>query len=54
VSGLVEVTNAAVRQGAAGYDGIWTPESKHDPFLPLVVAAGWDPDLRTREAHRSC
>jgi probable F420-dependent oxidoreductase len=38
-SGFAEVTNAAVRHEAAGYDGIWTSESKHDPFLPLVVAA---------------
>jgi probable F420-dependent oxidoreductase len=33
------VTEAAVRHEAGGYDGIWTSESKHDPFLPLVVAA---------------
>ncbi len=26
-------------QEAAGYDGIWTAETSHDPFLPLVVAA---------------
>jgi probable F420-dependent oxidoreductase len=24
---------------SSGYDGIWTSESQHDPFLPLVVAA---------------
>lgn len=24
---------------AAGYDGIWTTEIKHDPFLPLAVAS---------------
>jgi probable F420-dependent oxidoreductase len=23
-----------------GYDGLWVPEIRHDPFLPLVVAAG--------------
>lgn len=29
----------AVAQEAAGYDGVWTVETSHDPFLPLVVAA---------------
>jgi probable F420-dependent oxidoreductase len=24
---------------AAGYDGLWTAETQHDPFLPLAVAA---------------
>jgi probable F420-dependent oxidoreductase len=38
-SGFADVTEAAVRHEAGGYDGIWTSESKHDPFLPLVVAA---------------
>ncbi|MCL4422197.1 MAG: LLM class F420-dependent oxidoreductase [Actinobacteria bacterium] len=23
----------------AGYDGVWSPETGHDPFLPLVLAA---------------
>jgi probable F420-dependent oxidoreductase len=23
-----------------GYEGFWTPETRHDPFLPLAVAAG--------------
>ncbi len=37
-----DLSNAA--QGArdaeaAGYDGVWTAETAHDPFLPLVVAA---------------
>ena len=26
-------------QEAAGYDGIWTAETNHDPFLPLTIAA---------------
>ena len=30
----------ARRLEAAGYDGAWTAEVSHDPFLPLVVAAG--------------
>ncbi len=29
----------AKAQEAAGYDGVWTAETNHDPFLPLVVAA---------------
>jgi probable F420-dependent oxidoreductase len=33
------VVAAAVRHEAAGYAGVWTSESKHDPFLPLVLAA---------------
>ena len=24
---------------AAGYDGIWSAETSHDPFFPLVLAA---------------
>jgi alkanesulfonate monooxygenase SsuD/methylene tetrahydromethanopterin reductase-like flavin-dependent oxidoreductase (luciferase family) len=24
---------------AAGYDGVWTAETQHDPFLPLAAAA---------------
>lgn len=35
-SGVVE---SAVRAEAAGYDGVWTAETGHDPFLPLVLAA---------------
>ena len=30
----------ARRLEAAGYDGAWTAEVSHDPFLPLAVAAG--------------
>jgi probable F420-dependent oxidoreductase len=33
------VAEAAARHEAAGYDGLWSSESKHDPFLPLVLAA---------------
>ncbi len=35
-SGVVETARAAE---AAGYDGIWSAETSHDPFLPLVLAA---------------
>src|SRR5687767_15373824 len=24
---------------ATGYDGVWTAETSHDPFLPLLLAA---------------
>lgn len=30
---------AAVQAEAAGYDGVWSPETSHDPFLPLLLAA---------------
>lgn len=33
------VTLAAKQAEAIGYDGIWTAETAHDPFLPLVLAA---------------
>ena len=29
----------AKAQEAAGYDGVWTAETSHDPFLPLAIAA---------------
>ena len=29
----------ARRQEETGYDGLWASESKHDPFLPLLLAA---------------
>ncbi|MGI9621477.1 MAG: TIGR03617 family F420-dependent LLM class oxidoreductase [Acidimicrobiales bacterium] len=32
-------------QEAAGYDGVWSAEVSHDPFLPLVVAAANTRDL---------
>ncbi len=35
-SGVVE---SARRAEASGYDGVWTAETAHDPFLPLVLAA---------------
>jgi probable F420-dependent oxidoreductase len=36
---LSQVASAARDQEAAGYDGFWTAETSHDPFLPLVLAA---------------
>jgi len=36
---LTDVATLAVEQEAAGYDGFWTAETSHDPFLPLLLAA---------------
>jgi len=33
------VVAQAVEAEASGYDGIWSAETEHDPFLPLVLAA---------------
>jgi len=33
------VVGQAVEAEACGYDGIWSAETSHDPFLPLVLAA---------------
>jgi len=38
-STLAEVPRVAKRREEAGYDGGWTAETNHDPFLPLVLAA---------------
>jgi probable F420-dependent oxidoreductase len=35
-SGVIETARAAEK---AGYDGIWSAETSHDPFLPLALAA---------------
>jgi probable F420-dependent oxidoreductase len=34
-----DVVGQATEAEAAGYDGIWSAETSHDPFLPLVLAA---------------
>lgn len=36
---VAEVVTAVRAAEADGYDGIWSPETAHDPFLPLVLAA---------------
>src|SRR5258705_6269944 len=36
---LAAVGAAAKAQEALGYDGIWSAETSHDPFFPLLVAA---------------
>ncbi|MER5428088.1 LLM class F420-dependent oxidoreductase [Streptomyces sp. NPDC002588] len=39
VWGTAEVAEEARHHEKAGYDGLWASESKHDPFLPLLLAA---------------
>src|SRR3954466_9375539 len=34
-----DITLAVDRAEEQGYDGLWSAESAHDPFLPLMVAA---------------
>jgi probable F420-dependent oxidoreductase len=38
-SDLTKVGKAAQKAEAAGYDGVWSAETAHDPFFPLVLAA---------------
>ncbi len=38
-SALHEAGAVAREREAAGYSGIWTAETNHDPFMPLVIAA---------------
>ncbi len=38
-TGLDQAGAQAKGQEDAGYDGIWTAETSHDPFFPLLVAA---------------
>lgn len=39
IGGLANAGRDAAAREAAGYDGIWSAETAHDPFLPLVAAA---------------
>lgn len=39
ISRLAEVAGAAGELERLGYDGCWTAEINHDPFLPLTLAA---------------
>lgn len=39
LSSLAAITTSAAELDAAGYDGLWSAESAHDPFLPLAAAA---------------
>ncbi|MGZ4699645.1 MAG: LLM class F420-dependent oxidoreductase [Ilumatobacteraceae bacterium] len=36
---LAKAISSAKETEAAGYDGAWTSETAHDPFLPLLLAA---------------
>ena len=36
----------------AGYDGVWTAETGHDPFFPLLLAAEHTERPRARHRHR--
>ena len=36
---IAAIAANARAQEAAGYDGVWTAETSHDPFLPLTIAA---------------
>ena len=36
---LADVAGAAREVEQLGYDGCWTAEISHDPFLPLTLAA---------------
>ena len=37
---LSKAADAARDAEAVGYDGVWTAETSHDPFLPLLLGAG--------------
>ncbi len=39
LGGMATAGTDAAAAEAAGYDGLWTLEGQHDPFLPLVLAA---------------
>ncbi len=39
IAGIQGAAQAARLQEAGGFDGIWAPETGHDPFLPLLLAA---------------
>jgi probable F420-dependent oxidoreductase len=39
IGGLGNAGAAAAAQEARGYDGVWTAETSHDPFLPLALAS---------------
>jgi probable F420-dependent oxidoreductase len=38
-AGLSGIREAAMAEEAAGYDGVWVPETNHDPFVPLTLIA---------------
>ncbi|HWD53480.1 MAG TPA: LLM class flavin-dependent oxidoreductase, partial [Acidimicrobiales bacterium] len=34
------VAEQAAKAEASGYDGVWSAETSHDPFLPIAIGAG--------------
>jgi probable F420-dependent oxidoreductase len=36
---LTKAAESAKQAEAVGYDGVWTAETSHDPFFPLLIAA---------------
>lgn len=36
---FAEIAQSAQRAEALGFDGVVTPETGHDPFFPLLIAA---------------
>src|SRR5256885_1580310 len=39
VGSLPEMAETALEHETRGYAGLWSSESRHDPFLPLIAAA---------------
>src|SRR5947209_17906774 len=39
IGGLTEAGRMAREAEAAGYDGVWSAETGHDPFFPLLLGA---------------
>jgi probable F420-dependent oxidoreductase len=39
IGGLDQAGTAAAEQEKRGYDGVWSAETSHDPFFPLLLAA---------------
>lgn len=39
IAGIEGAAEAARFQEEAGFNGVWTPETGHDPFMPLLLAA---------------
>ncbi len=42
---LTKAASDAQEREEAGYSGIWTAETSHDPFFPLLLAAGATKDI---------
>ena len=49
---LSKAGKAAKEAEEAGYSGIWTAETSHDPFFPLLLAAEHTETHRARHEHR--